>query len=149
MTLHLRYAFRLLRRSPVFAAVAILTLAIGIGANSAIFSVADALLFRPLPFREPARLVMLSGKKKAAFRQQGPLSWLRWQALQQSSRSFAGMAAFANDVFNLTGQGDPEQVLAARVSWNFFDVLGAAPLSGRTFRPEEDTPGGAAVALIT
>jgi len=149
MTFHLRYALRLLRRSPVFAAVTVLTLAIGIGVNTAIFSVADVLLFRPLPFREPARVVMLSGRKKAAFRQQGPLSWLRCQQLREASRSFSGMAAFAGDVFNLTGRGDPEQVLSARVSWNFFEVLGAATLAGRAFRQQEDTPGGPAVAIVT
>jgi putative ABC transport system permease protein len=145
----LRHALRLLGRSPVFAIVAIMTLAIGIGANTAIFSVADALLFRPLPFRDPARLVMLSQSARQARRQQGPLSWLRWQTLQHSSHSFAEMAAFTNEVFNLTGRGDPEQIVSARVSWNFFDVLGVRPLRGRTFRPEEDTPGGAAVALVT
>ena len=144
-----RYALRVLGSSPAFAAVAVLTLALGIGANTAIFSVANALLLRPLPFEQPARLVLIAANQKATGERGGPLSWPRFTLLKDTSRSFTGMAAFTDEVFNLTGGGDPEQVLSARVGWNFFDILGVRPALGRPFRPEEDTPGGDPVVLIS
>jgi putative ABC transport system permease protein len=144
----LRYALRTLRRSPGFAAVAILTLAVGIGANTAIFSVANALLLRPLPYPQAERLVLISAQDKASGARGSPLSWPRFEFTRDHSRSYTGVAAFTNEDFNLTGKGDPEQIRAARVSWNFFDVLGVRPAVGRAFRPGEDQPGGDNVALI-
>ena len=144
-----RYALRLFARSPGFAAVAIFTLAIGIGANTAIFSVADALLLRPLPYKDPGRLVLISQARKLNKTRQGPLSWLRFQQIEAHQQSFTGVAAFTSESFTLTGRGDPEQFSGARVSWNFFDILGVQPALGRGFTPEEDKPGGDSVALIS
>jgi putative ABC transport system permease protein len=144
-----RYALRLLAKSPAFAAIAIFTLAIGIGANTAIFSVANALLLRPLPYSDPDRLVLISQAKKLSSTRQGPLSWLRFQQVNELSRSFTGVAAFTNEAFTMTGLGDPEQFRGARVSWNFLDILGIPPALGRSFTPAEDTPGGDSVALIS
>jgi predicted permease len=143
-----KYAVRLFARNPAFAAVAVLTMAVGVGANTAIFSVANALLLRPLPYAQPDRLVLLSSELKAAGVKQGPLTYPRFTLVNERSRSFTGVAAFCAEVFNLTGRGDPEQIQAARVSWNFFDILGVHPALGRPFRAEEDQPAGAPVALI-
>jgi len=143
-----RHAFRVFARSPGFAAVAIFTLAVGIGANTAIFSVANALLLRPLPYAQPDRLVLIGGERKVAKETGGPLSWLRFTRVNDNQRSFSGLAAFTSETFNLTGRGDPEQIAAARVSWNFFAVLGVRPAMGRTFRPQEDKAGGDNVVLI-
>jgi putative ABC transport system permease protein len=143
-----KYAVRLFVRNPAFAAVAVLTMAVGVGANTAIFSVANALLLRPLPYAQPDRLVLLSSERKVDGVRQGPLSYPRFTLVNERSRSFTGVAAFCAEVFNLTGRGDPEQILSARVSWNFFDILGVHPALGRPFRAEEDQPAGAAVALI-
>jgi len=123
-------------------------MAVGVGANTAIFSVANALLLRPLQYAQPDRLVLLSSELKAAGVKQGPLTYPRFTLVNERSRSFTGVAAFCAEVFNLTGRGDPEQIQAARVSWNFFDILGVHPALGRPFRAEEDQPAGAPVALI-
>ncbi|HMC61976.1 MAG TPA: ABC transporter permease, partial [Candidatus Solibacter sp.] len=144
----MKYAVRLFARNPAFAAVAVLTMAVGVGAITAIFSVANALLLRPLPYAQPDRLVLLSSELKAAGVKQGPLTYPRFTLVNERSRSFTGVAAFCAEVFNLTGRGDPEQIQAARVSWNFFDILGVHPALGRPFRAEEDQPAGAPVALI-
>lgn len=145
----IRYTLRLLARSPAFTAVAVFTLAIGIGANTAIFSVADALLLRPLPYADPGRLVLISQAGTLNGQRHAPLSWIRFQQLNGQARSFTGMAAFTSEAFTLTGRGDPEQYRGARASWNFFDILGVQPALGRGFRPEEDLPGGKMVALIS
>jgi len=123
-------------------------MAVGVGANTAIFSVANALLLRPLQYAQPDRLVLLSSELKAAGVKQVPLTYPRFTLVNERSRSFTGVAAFCAEVFNLTGRGDPEQIQAARVSWNFFDILGVHPALGRLFRAEEDQPAGAPVALI-
>jgi predicted permease len=143
-----RYALRVLARSPGFAAVAVFTLAVGIGANTAIFSVANALLLRPLPYDRPGRLVLIGAERKLAKIAGEPLSWPRFVQVNNSQRSFSGLAAFTSETFNLTGRGDPAQLAAARVSWNFFDVLGVRPALGRAFRPPEDKAGGDNVVLI-
>jgi len=145
----LRYALRILVKSPGFLAVAIFTLAVGIGANTAIFSVANALLLRPLPFAHPGRLVVISAAARADRADRRPLSWPRYTMIDASQRSFGAVAAFTKETFNLTGSGDPAQIEAARVSWNFFDVLGVRPAAGRWFRAEEDKPAGGAVIVIS
>ncbi|MGA3015811.1 MAG: ABC transporter permease [Bryobacteraceae bacterium] len=145
----LRYAIRILGKSPGFLAVAIFTLAVGIGANTAIFSVANALLLRPLPFARPDRLVAISAGRKASRADRGPLSWPRYTMIAASQRSFRAVAAFTRETFNLTCSGAPAQIEAARVSWNFFDVLGVQPAAGRWFRAEEDTPAGDPVIVIS
>jgi predicted permease len=144
----LRYAFRKLSKSPGFAAVAIFTLAVGIGANTAIFSVANALLLRPLPYARPDRLVLIDLQRKDSDTGSSPLSWPRFQQISQSQRSFSNLAAVTNESFTLTGRGDPELLAAARVTWNFFDTLGVHLAAGRTFRPEEDRAGGDNVAIV-
>jgi putative ABC transport system permease protein len=142
----LRYAARMLARTPGFTLTAILTLALGIGANTAIFSVANALLLRPLPYQDPDRLVIATNARGPNRR---PFSYLRAAFLQQHSRSFAGFVPFMGENFNMTGRGEPEQLPAVRVGWNFFEVLGVHPALGRTFRPEDDRPGGQPVVLIS
>jgi len=122
--------------------VAIFALAVGIGANTAIFSVANALLLRPLPYAHPERLVRVGRVGP------GEISWPRFHFLDENQQSFTGLAAFTNETFNLTGRGDPAQLRAARVSWKFFDVLGVKPAVGRWFHPEEDRPGGANVVVL-
>lgn len=144
-----RYALRGFAKNPGFAAVAVATLALGIGANTAIFSVADALLLRPLPYAQPDRLVVLSSQQKGTPFTLGLLSWIRFEQLTRESHSFSGLAAFTNEVFNLTGRDDPEQLRAARVSWNFLPVLGVQPALGRGFTAQEDQPGGPLVAMVS
>src|ERR1700694_1354729 len=141
----LRYGVRMLAKTPAFTTVAILTLALGIGANTAIFSVANALLIRPLPYPEADRLVIVTnsrGPNRRAF------SLLRAMFLREHGRSFEGFAPFVAENFNITGRGDPEQLPAVRVGWNFFQVLGVGPALGRSFRQEEDRPGGHPAVLI-
>jgi predicted permease len=144
----LLHAVRNLAKSPAFAAIAIFTLAVGIGANTAIFSVANALLLRPLPYAHPGRLVLVSLQRKDSDTGTSPLSWPRFQQLSSGQRSFSNLAAVTNEDFTLTGRGDPEQVAAARVTWNFFDTLGVRMAAGRSFRPEEDKPGGDNVVIV-
>jgi putative ABC transport system permease protein len=142
----LRYGVRMLAKSPGFTAIAILTLAVGIGANTAIFSVADALLIRPLPYQDPDRLVIVTNARGPNRR---PFSYPRAAFIQEHSRSFDGFAPFVTENFNISGRGDPEQLPAARVAFNFFQVLGVRPALGRTFRAEEDRPGSHPAVLIS
>jgi putative ABC transport system permease protein len=146
---HIRYGLRTLTANPGFAAVAILTMALGIGANTAIFTVANSLLLRPLPFSDPGRLVEVF----YAARNQGPdgagMSYARLKLLQEQSRSFSTVVGFVSETFNLSGKGDAEELSAARVSWNFFDALGVRPVVGRSFDIQEDQPGGKSAVLIS
>jgi putative ABC transport system permease protein len=150
----IRYAFRMMAKSPGFTAVAVLTLALGIGANTAIFSVVNALLLRRLPIEEPDRLVQVSVRDQARSQQAVPFSLAAYETIRDRNRSFASVAAFAGDTFTLTGGtlsgGDrPEQMAAARVSPNFIDVLGVQPMMGRGFQTAEGEPGGHRVAIIS
>jgi len=131
-------------KSPGFTAIAILTLALGIGANTAIFTVANALLLRPLPYKDPDQLVRIATDRDRAF-----LSLPYFTALKDHNRSFSGVAAYGQESFNLTGRGEAEQIGAERVTWNLFDVLGVRPVAGRVFMPEEDQPGGNLVVMIS
>ncbi|HEV2690327.1 MAG TPA: ABC transporter permease, partial [Bryobacteraceae bacterium] len=144
-----RYALRMLTKNPGFTVVATLTLALGIGANTAIFTVADGLLLRPLPYTDPDGLNVVSMSSADSRRDLQTMSYGRFLALNQQNRSFSGVGAFSNESFNLSGHGEPEQLLAARVSWNFFDVLGVRPALGRSFEASEDQPGGKQVVLIS
>jgi putative ABC transport system permease protein len=141
----MRYALRMLGKSPGFTAVAILTLALGIGANTAIFTIANALLLRPLPYTDPDRLVRISTERDRA----GYLSLPYFTTLKDHNRSFAGVAAYGQESFNLTGRGEAEQIGAERVTWNLFDVLGVRPIAGRAFLPEEDRADGNLVVMIS
>jgi len=142
----LRFGARTLARNPGFACVAILTLALGVGANAAIFSVVNAVLLRPLPWTEPGRAVMI---------------WSRWTAFDKTwvsdgevngyrkeSRTLAEVGAWGDGQVNLTGDGEPERVSAGSVTANLFAVLGATPIRGRTFSSQEDVPNGPRVAII-
>ena len=133
----LRYALRILARSPGFTIVAILTLALGIGANTAIFSVVDAVLLKPLRFKDPASLAIVWEKlpKYGISRNTvAPANFLDWRG---QNRVFSGMAAFLDQPLNLTGSGEPDQVDVEFVSPNFFSILGVDPMLGRGFTPEE------------
>jgi hypothetical protein len=142
----LRYGIRMVAKSPGFAAIAIFTLALGVGANTALFSVVNGVLLNPLPYRQPDRLVAIYGKTKE-FRQSS-ISYPNFLDWVRSQRSFSSMAAFREDDYNLTGMGEPERVKAEMVSSDFFSVLGVNPVAGRLLRAEEDRVGAQPVALI-
>lgn len=142
-------AIRLLVKNPGFTTIAVFTLALGIGANTAIFTIANALLLRPLPYADPERLVLVSGAQSNAHTENGRLSLPFFNILHDRNRSFSGLAACTFENFSLTGHGDPEQIFGARASWNVFDLLGVKPVLGRTFTREEDQRGGAQVVLIS
>jgi predicted permease len=144
----LRYGLRLLRQSPGFTAVAVGSLALGIGANTAFFSTVDAVLLRPLPFAGPDRLVMVwEDNSLAGFPRATPASgnFVDWK---KRNHVFSDMAATKGASANLTADGAPEQVMGRAVTANFFDVLGVHPAAGRAFTEEEDRT-GAAVAVIS
>jgi predicted permease len=137
----LRYALRTLARNPGFTLAAMLALALGIGANTAVFSVVNSVLLHPLPFAEPDRLVMIFNSRPAVGITTGPASMadiLDWKA---RSRSFQTMAAINFNRFTLTGDSDAEQIVGMSVSAGFFATLRASPLLGRTFAADEDQPG--------
>ncbi len=134
-----RYAFRMLRKSPGFTAVAILTLALGIGANTAIFSIVDAVLLRPLPFKNPSRLVMLwEGLPEIGYPKiEGSAPDI--VLYEREQKSFVSIGAFQNKDFDLSGgSGEPERLTAARASASLFPTLGISPLIGRTYTRDED-----------
>jgi putative ABC transport system permease protein len=145
----IRYGVRGLWKRPGFTAVAVLTLALGIGANTAIFSVVNAVLLRPLQFRDPDRLVMIwEDATFAGFPRNtpAPANYVDWKTQTQS---FEDVAASAESTFNLTGDGDPERVTAYKVTANFFPLFGVSPALGRVFTAEEDRPGAAKVAMLS
>jgi len=140
----LRYSLRMLAKAPGFAALAIATLALGIGANTAIFTVANSVLLRSLPYKDPGQLVRISTHRDGSCCVSLPF----FTALSATNRSFSGVTAYQFDAVNLAVPDGAEQTDAERVTGNFFDVLGARLLAGRTFTPEEDQPGGNQVVLI-
>jgi putative ABC transport system permease protein len=145
----LKYALRILAKSPAFTAIAVATLALGIGANTSIFSVANALLLRALPYPHPDRLVLVSGGDFVRDGGYGRLSYPFFRLVRDHGRSYSTVSACIYDTFNLTGRGDAQQVVSARASWNFFDMLGVQPMVGRSFRPEEDVAGGPNVVVLS
>jgi len=145
----LRYAFRALLKHRGFTTVAILTLALGIGANTAIFSVVNAVLFKPLQFRDPDQLVMLWEEASfAGFPQNtpAPANFVDWK---NQTRSFVDMAAINERSFNLTGDAEPERVTANGTTANFFPLLGVKPLLGRNFTADDDQPGAHKVVILS
>jgi predicted permease len=145
----IRYGWRMLAKSPGFTIVAVLTLAIGIGANTAIFTVVNAAVFHSLPYQSPDRLVHLWETRPAREFTQMEASrpnLLEWRA---SNHVFSDLAGYTGMDFSLTGRGAPQRIYGARVTANFFDVLGVQPILGRAFRADEDRPGGARIALLT
>jgi putative ABC transport system permease protein len=143
----LRYALRMLRKNPGFTCVAVLTLAIGIGANTAIFSVVNAVLLRPLPFRDPASLCLLT-ERMPAFPALGP-SWLNFQDWRAQNRSFENLAAARSATLTLTGAGEPERLQAQQVSAAMFPLLGVQALRGHVFTTDEDRPGAGPFVLLS
>jgi putative ABC transport system permease protein len=144
-----RFGFRMLRRSPGFAIVATITLALGLGANTAMFSVIDAVLLRPLPFANPDRLVYIldQNPSKGFFRfTASPPNFIDWRAQAQS---FTGMAATAGGTFTLSGSGDAQRLNALFVTPDLFAVLGVNTVVGRTFTSEEGTYGHDKVAILS
>jgi putative ABC transport system permease protein len=141
----LRHAVRVLRKTPAFTLVVIFTLAIGIGANTAMFSVVNAVLLEDLPFRDAARVVDINeyaGEQPTAI---APANFLDWR---RQARSFEAMALYRTRVFNVaTGTGEPERVSGVQASSTFFDVLGASPILGRQFTRDDAEPGRATVVL--
>lgn len=146
----LRFALRSLRKAPGFTAAAVLTLALGIGANTAIFSVADGVLLRPTPFRDIGRLMMVWETDRKSGTSREPASIPDYLDFTQRATRFAGLAAFAGSEVNLTPEdGEPARLAALVVSHQFFSLLGLAPVVGRGFTEEEDRPGGPPVAVIS
>lgn len=142
-----KYAVRTLARSPAFAVAAILTLALAIGANTAIFSVVNGVLLRPLPYPEPQRLVQLWNSIPAANVGSFPLSAPEFDAYRRNHSGFQHIAAFAPGGFNLTGDGEAERISGAQVTPSFFAVIGVFPAHGRAFTAEEDRPGAEVVVI--
>jgi len=142
-----RYAIRMMGKNPGFTVIAVLTLALGIGANTAIFSVVNGVLLRPLPYPQPSQLVVLSENNKNFER--SSISYPNFLDWQRRNSTFAAIAAYRNDDFSLTGSGEAERVRVGMVSAGFFEILGVNPVRGRLFTPEEDLRGGPRVALIS
>jgi putative ABC transport system permease protein len=143
-----RYAIRTLRRSPGFTAIACATLALGIGATTAIFTIVDSVLLRSLPFPEPERLVMVWERQPKSDRR-NVVSMSNYAAWQERNRAFDAIAAFVRVPMNVMGGVEPIQVSGAGVTADFFRVLGVPPLLGRTFVTGEDAPGAAPVVVLT
>jgi len=144
----LRYAFRGLRRNPGFTAIAVLTLALGIGATTAIFTVVNAVLLRPLPYPHAEELVYVQ-QVLGSFGV-NPFVWNReFVAWRNQSRTLSPIAAYMYSWFNLTGGGEPERVNSGIATASFFTLLGARPVAGRLFLPEEDRPGGPPVVILS
>lgn len=145
----LRQGLRLLRRNPGFTAVALLSLALGIGANTAIFSLVNAVLLRPLPFPDPEQLVVIwEDASFVGFPRNTPAPGNYWDWKTQN-QTLQDMAAIESRSFNITGTGEPERVEAESVTANFFPLLGISPIKGRVFSKEEDTPEGPNVTVLS
>ncbi len=144
----LRYGFRLLAKSPSFTAIAILTLALGIGANTAIFSVVNAVLLRPLAFRDPSRLV-LTLEKNPAIPGLASISYLNYLDWRDQSHSFESLEATRATTLTVTGAGEPERLNARMATAGVFRLLGVDAMVGRTFTRDEDRAGGTPVAVLS
>jgi predicted permease len=146
----LRYAARQLRRRPGFAVVVVLTLALGIGANAAIFSVVDGVLLRPLPYEDPDRLVVLWGDETGLRSGSSWASYPDFLDFEEQAESFETLAGSSNETYTLTGHGgEPVRVPLGRVTYDLFGVLGITPALGRAFLPEEDRVDGPDILVLT
>jgi predicted permease len=144
-----RYGLRMLAKSPGFTAVAVLTLALGIGANTAIFSAVYAVLLKPLPFKDPGRLVFVEKKNPPRGWVRNPVSPAEILAWRSESGAFEDMAAYTQESCVLTGRNEPEEDPCERVSGNLFPVLGVSPFLGRTFSADEDRAEGPRAAILS
>jgi predicted permease len=142
-----RYSLRVLGKNPGFAAIAILTLALGIGANTALFSVVNGVLLRPLPYPQPDGIVAIS--EKTANFDRSSISYPNFLDWQRANSTFSSIAAYRSDDFSITGRGEAERVRIGMVSAGFFEILGVTPARGRLFTPEEDRLGTAPVAILS
>src|SRR6185437_7180211 len=149
----LRYGVRLLLKSPGFAATSLVTLALGIGATTAIFSAVDAVVMKPLPFRDPGQVVILWEKNPSENRFRLRVAATNMVEWQRQARSVRDVSAIFDTTLNLTGgpngHVDPEELKVERVSVTLFPMLGVQAAHGRTFTPEEDHPGGGTAALLS
>ncbi|HLW80471.1 MAG TPA: ABC transporter permease [Candidatus Acidoferrales bacterium] len=145
----LRFAFRMLRKSPGFAVVAVLTLALGIGANTAIFSVVNAILLRPLPIHDPSRVVVIHFNIPKLNLFHTSVSPPDFHNFSKHTNVFASTALFLSKGVNLTGAGQPQRLLAMRSTATLFPLLGIRPILGRTFTASEDTYGNSHVVLLS
>src|SRR3712207_2554136 len=141
----LRFALRQLLKSPGFTALTVLTLALGIGMNTAIFSLVNELFLRGLPFKEPARILVLEAEAKERNLTELPMSVPRFWHFRDGQTVFSSFAAEAGNGYIMTGMGDPIQLLGANVTANYFDTLGVKPIRGRHFLPEEEMKADVAV----
>jgi putative ABC transport system permease protein len=144
-----RYGFRTLAKSPGFTLVAVVALAFGIGANTAMFSYVNAWVLHPLPYPHTDRLVLLIGQNTKTGSLSRMIDAADFYDLRRSSRDFEEICAWRVSSFNLTGDGAPERIDGYRVSWNFFETLGAKSALGRTFLPQEDAQGAGHVAILS
>src|SRR5215217_2155627 len=144
----LRYAVRMLLKNLSFAVIAVIALALGIGANAAIFSVVNAVLLRPLPYEDPDRLMVIRETKLPQFPEfsVSPGNFLDWQ---KQNSVFEQLVAVNSTALNLVGTGEPERLQGQRVTDGFFAMLGAQPQIGRAFLPEEDQPGRNNVVILS
>ena len=145
----LRFAFRLLLKNPAFTAVAIVAIALGIGANTAVLSLVNALLIRPLPYRDPARIVLMLEHFRAQHLDAIPVSAPEFVDYQTNCRSFDKMAVFQPGTFNFAGGDRPERIFGAVGSADLFNVLGVTPIRGRVFEPADCTAGHDDVLIIS
>lgn len=145
----IRFALRGLAKKPAFTVIAVLTLALGIGANTAIFSVVNAVLWRPLAIKDPDRVMTFWHSAPAKGLQHMDLNDAMFAYYRNRTRTFESLAAFETGEFSLTGGGEPEAVPGAIVTFDYFNVLGREPLHGRTFTAPEDTPGNNHVVLLS
>jgi len=141
-----RYSLRMFAKNPGFAAIAILTLALGIGANTALFSVVNGVLLNPLAYPHSEQLVTVYGKTPGFAR--APISYLNFLDWQRATRTFSSMALYRNEPYNLTGTGETELVGGSMISADFFPTLGVTPTLGRNFRPDDDRAGAAPVVML-
>ncbi len=142
----LRYGIRMLAKSPGFTAIAILTLALGIGANTALFSVVNGVLLNPLAYPHSGQLVALYGKTPGI--DHAPVSYLNFLDWQRDTQTFSSMAIYRNQDYNFIGKGEGERLTGYMISADFFSTLGVTPVMGRTFRPDDDHTGAAPVVIL-
>src|SRR5687768_4806439 len=142
-----RLAFRALRKQPGFTTIAVLTIALGVGANSAIFTVVDAVMLRPLPFQDAGRVVVINERTP-----QFPLLSLsadNFRDVCREATTLQACGAFRNFTANMSGGSEPERIAAKMLTANMLPLLGVSPTLGRGFAAAEDTPGGAPVAILS
>ena len=145
----MKLALRSLLKTPGFTLVAVLTIAVGIGANTALFSVFDRLILRPLTLPSPSSLVAIWVSNPALNFNAPAVAWPRFEEIRRQAQSFSSVANSAFDTFTVTGATDPEQLNGLRVTANFFTTLGVSPIRGRAFIPEDDVPNGPNVCILS